>query len=682
MKPKTGSNNFLQSKEQFRQWLLDLRTGIVVHLPDTRIIFNNGRASELLGLSEGQMLGKQSVDPLWHFVDEQGNRVHPSHYPVDRVIAEGKPIVDMVFGVVSSKDEAKITWLLVNAFPELDHAGCLKYIIVSFYDTTTRKQAENAIKKSEEKLSTMLQTLSEGMVFVDIDGQIQYSNFSAQEILDIKQDDITGKFYQSREWNQIDSNGNPFPQDQLPLAIVLQKQCKVSNIEHGIIAANGEWKWLSVNAAPVFDDKGHISGAIASFRDNTKQKIAEKYEQFRTHILEQLATGTPLNILLESICEGIEALNHSILCQITTQYIPSSSDNEKRFSLDACFSQTIYGSIDRQILGTFNVYAKESQSPCVYSSEMVEQSIRLAGVAIEKSIAMDDLKLAASVFTHAREGIMITTPDGTIIDVNDGFSNITGYSKEEILGLNPRVLSSKRQSKEFYKTLWKALKSNGNWNGEIWNRRKSGEIYPEMLSISSTYDSDGKVQQYAALFSDITLLKEKEKKLQHVAYYDPLTDLPNRVLLADRLYQGMAQSQRRGRLLAVLFIDLDGFKAVNDAYGHGVGDQLLITLSASMKQTLREGDTLARIGGDEFVAVLVDLESIESVYLMLNRLLDVTSSAVYVDNRELHVSASIGATFYPQEVEIDVDGLVQQADQAMYTAKQRGKNRYNIFDYK
>lgn len=585
----------------------------------------------------------------------------------------------MVLGVVSDKKKDKITWMLVHAFPEFDSSGGLRQIIVNFNDITARAEAQLITQKSEAKLETMLQTLSEGMVFIDLNGQIEYSNASAQEILDIGHDDISGKFYQSRQWHQVDSEGNPYPLDQLPLATVLQKQCKVSNVEHGIIASNGDWKWLSVNAAPIFDDEGHLSGAIASFRDITKQRLAEKYDKFRTHILELLATGTPLKILLESICTGIESLNSSLRCQIfMLENVFSSLNNAGEILTNPCLSQSIYRSIDGQTLGTFTLYAKES--PCVYSLEMIEQTIQLACIAIEKNIAMDNLKLAASVFVNSREGIMITAPDGTIMDVNEGFCNTTGYAKEEILGLNPRVISSKRHGEDYYQTMWASLNLNGSWNGEIWNRRKNGEIYPEMLAISAVYDSEGAVMQYVALFSDITLLKEKEKQLQHTAYYDPLTDLPNRILLIDRMNQGIAQSQRRDRLLAVLFIDFDGFKLVNDTYGHDVGDRLLIALSANMKQTLREGDTLARIGGDEFVAVLIDLENMESTFSMLNRLLEVTSNTVYLDDIELHISASIGVTFYPQKAEVDIDGLLQQADRAMYKAKQNGKNRYHIFN--
>lgn len=289
------------------------------------------------------------------------------------------------------------------------------------------------------------------------------------------------------------------------------------------------------------------------------------------------------------------------------------------------------------------------------------------------------LKLAASVFSHAREGIMITDASGNIIEVNDTFSLITGYSREEAIGQNPRILQSGRESPEFYAKMWKSLLEKDHWDGEIWNRRKSGEDYAENLNISSVRSATGQVQNYVALFTDITQMKEHQGQLEHIAHYDPLTNLPNRVLLADRLSQAMVQCQRHQQSLAVAFLDLDGFKAVNDAHGHDVGDALLITVSQRMKEALREGDTLARIGGDEFVAVLADLAKVEDCQPVLERLLQVAAAPVTVGENVLKVTASIGVTIYPQDA-ANAEQLMRHADQAMYVAKQAGKNRYHLFD--
>jgi diguanylate cyclase (GGDEF)-like protein/PAS domain S-box-containing protein len=297
----------------------------------------------------------------------------------------------------------------------------------------------------------------------------------------------------------------------------------------------------------------------------------------------------------------------------------------------------------------------------------------------EKENLADELALAAKVFTHAREGIMITDAEGNIIDVNDTYSLITGYSREESIGRKPRIINFGRQTREFYVDMLKAIMKEGYWSGEIWNRRKNGEVYAEIKTISAVQDEHGITTHYVALGNDITPMKEQQTQLEYIAHYDILTNLPNRVLLADRLSQAMLQCGRHEHSLAVVFLDLDGFKAVNDAYGHNVGDQLLVALSLRMSAALREGDTLSRIGGDEFVAVLADLANVKDCQPVVERLLLAASESVTVGDVVLNISASIGVTLYPQD-NSDTDLLMRHADQAMYRAKELGKNCYHVFD--
>jgi diguanylate cyclase (GGDEF)-like protein/PAS domain S-box-containing protein len=319
-------------------------------------------------------------------------------------------------------------------------------------------------------------------------------------------------------------------------------------------------------------------------------------------------------------------------------------------------------------------------SPVRNEQGVVTHFVGVTRDVTERKQAQEKLQLAASVFSHAREGILITSADARIIDVNQTFTRITGYGRDEVLGKNPRLLNSGRQGKEFYVAMWRDLQVQGHWYGEVWNRRKSGEIYAQMQTISAVRDASGTITQYVALFSDITSLKENESKLERSAHYDALTGLPNRVLLADRLHQSMAQAQRRGHQLAVVYLDLDGFKSINDHHGHDAGDQLLMTLSKRMKLALREGDTLARIGGDEFVAVLLDLDGVQASVPMLSRLLGAASQPVKIGDVLAQVTASLGVTFYPQGEDVDADLLLRQSDQAMYQAKLSGKNRYHVFD--
>jgi diguanylate cyclase (GGDEF)-like protein/PAS domain S-box-containing protein len=297
----------------------------------------------------------------------------------------------------------------------------------------------------------------------------------------------------------------------------------------------------------------------------------------------------------------------------------------------------------------------------------------------EKEQLLQKIKRAASVFTHTQESIMITDAAATITEVNATFSRITGYTPKEVLGENSRILKSGRESPEFFSEMWDTLQTQGHWRGEIWNRRKNGEIYPAMLSICAVKNAAGLTQHYVSLSTDISSLKTYQGQLERITHYDVLTNLPNRVLVTDRITQSMVQCQRGSRSLAVAFMDLDGFKDVNDNYGHNAGDELLIAVSQQMKAALRDDDTLARISGDEFIAVIIDLEKPEDSVPVLECLLKAAANPVTVGDVVMQVSASIGVAFYPQDG-VEADPLIRHADQAMYVAKQAGKNRYHLFD--
>lgn len=289
------------------------------------------------------------------------------------------------------------------------------------------------------------------------------------------------------------------------------------------------------------------------------------------------------------------------------------------------------------------------------------------------------LQLASKVFASSQEGIIITDAENLIVDVNEAFVRITGYSREEMLGRSPAVLSSGRQPCEFYEQMWSELSSNGRWQGEIWNRRRSGEVYAELLSIDAVRGEDGKVSNYIAIFTDISQLKAHQNELDRIAHYDVLTGLPNRRLLDDRLVMAIAHAQRREELLAVCFLDLDNFKGVNDTYGHEVGDKVLVETAQGIRSVLRAHDTVARIGGDEFVLLLTELKSRSRIIEVMQRVLEMARRAMEIDGKTISLSASAGVAIYP-EIDLSADELLRFADQAMYRAKQQGRNRFILFD--
>lgn len=397
------------------------------------------------------------------------------------------------------------------------------------------------------------------------------------------------------------------------------------------------------------------------------------------HFFMNAINGLPIGEGMGA-CGSSAFLGHRVIIANVHKH-PWTSDFSEiamRANIYSCWSQPIF-SAQGKVLGTFALYHSHIRNPTDAEIHLIESEARLTSLAIEQSRAEARLHLAASVFTHAREGILITDAQGDIIETNDVFSEITGYNREEVIGKNPRLLQSGRHNQDFYNSLWRNLINKGEWHGEIWNKRKNGEHFASMMTISAVQDIHGIAQNYVNLFTDITPIKEHQRQLEYIAHYDALTGLPNRVLLADRLKQAIAHSHRKGGSVAVVYLDLDGFKAVNDQHGHDTGDQLLVNIAHRLKEVLREGDTLARIGGDEFIVVMIGLEKTADYEAVLNRLLSVAAEPVLLNQQFLRVSASIGATIYPQD-NSDADQLLRHADQAMYIAKQAGKNCYHLFD--
>ena len=291
----------------------------------------------------------------------------------------------------------------------------------------------------------------------------------------------------------------------------------------------------------------------------------------------------------------------------------------------------------------------------------------------------EQLKLAANVFNYSHDGILFSDAENNIIKTNAAFTKITGYLANEVLGKNPRLLQSGKQNKLFYETMWKKLLKYEHWDGELCNKHKNGQLFIIHTSILIIKDAAGNVKNFLAIFSDITLRKTHEDSLKKIAYFDALTGLPNRTLLTDRMGQGIQQTLRHDNTMAFCYLDLDGFKPVNDLYGHAVGDSLLQQVSERIVHCLRKIDTLSRVGGDEFVILLLDQKSEDEYIATIKRILQVIEQPFIVEGHSINISVSIGITLFPQN-NSDPDTLLRHADQAMYNAKLQGKNQYILFD--
>ncbi len=320
---------------------------------------------------------------------------------------------------------------------------------------------------------------------------------------------------------------------------------------------------------------------------------------------------------------------------------------------------------------SFNEFVKRLET---YKENLIKENIMRKETEIQ-------LQLFEKVFENANEGITITQPDGKIQAVNQAFTDITGYTAQDAIGQNPRILKSDRHDQAFYKTMWQSLILKGQWSGEIWNRKKSGQAYPEFLSISVIRNKSGQVKNYVAVFHDISEMKTKEKQIEYMAYHDPLTGLSNRTLFKDRLEHAINRARREAKMVQLIFIDLDNFKNVNDTAGHAHGDELLKEAGKRLLIVSRASDTVARLGGDEFVIMVTDVDNMMEIIGMVKRIQDSFSAPFNIDGKSFHITCSIGISVFPEDGD-DADTLVRHADLAMYHAKDKGKDKYYLFEHK
>jgi diguanylate cyclase (GGDEF)-like protein/PAS domain S-box-containing protein len=293
--------------------------------------------------------------------------------------------------------------------------------------------------------------------------------------------------------------------------------------------------------------------------------------------------------------------------------------------------------------------------------------------------ANERLELFARMFDNSGEAMMITGADRCILMVNPAFEQITQYRAAEVVGKNPKLLSSGKQTADFYKFMWATIEASGQWSGEIWNRRKNGEVYPEWLSIGVVKNAKGQIINYISLFSDITKRKEAERRIEFLAHYDILTRLPNRALFADRMKHALLLASRSNSKVGLMFLDLDKFKSINETLGHLAGDQLLQSVAARLLSCVRQSDTVCRQGGDEFLILLEEIGSVADIDQIAHKIMAAMSVAHQLENEKIIVSFSIGAAIYPDDAD-EVESLVHCADQAMYLAKSSGRNNFKLYN--
>lgn len=474
----------------------------------------------------------------------------------------------------------------------------------------------------------------------------------------------------------------------------LMEQERTVSHEEQITTHDGRSLQLLVTKGPVRDANGQVSGLFSVSRDITARKRTEAALLASEAAMRTAQRLANIGNWEWDIASGRQTWSEQVyrIYGLSTELPPPGyPDIRSLFSeagwhtLEAAIQQALHGIDDYAI--DIELIRRDGARRWVniHGFRRLDHDgkvLQLYGTVQDitpRKLAELALREASVVFESSHQGIMVVSPDMRISRVNPAFTRITGYGAEEMLGHTPRVLSSGLHDQAFYQQLFASLREHGYWHGEIWNRRKNGEIYPEALTISVAHGEAGEVLHYIAVFSDISRIKAHEAELDRMAHYDPLTGLPNRRLLGDRLEQAIARTLRSGRSLAVCYLDLDDFKEVNARGGRSVGDNLLVAVSENLKQVLRSEDTLARLGDDEFVILLSEVASVEDCSATLDRILAAINLPVATLCGTISVSASIGVCVYPDD-NVDAGQLLRHADQAMYLAKGSGKNRYHLFD--
>ncbi len=463
--------------------------------------------------------------------------------------------------------------------------------------------------------------------------------------------------------------------------------------EYRLRSADGTYRWVLNSSAPYFTSTGLFCGFISTCLDISESKEVEFRLRESETALKTIFNSVNDAIFLHDVDGRIIDVNDRMLdfygvtkeeaLSMTIEGHFSGADNDMSF-LPMAWHKVLEGETM-----LFEWKARRPHDGSEFEVEVFLRKIVLSGqdaiIANVRDITgrkkmEQDLMLAAKVFDNSIEGISITDTRGVMEMVNPAFTQITGYTAAEAIGRNPRILKSKHHTPEFYKEMWNSLKRNGQWSGEIWNRRKNGEAYPEWLNISAIYDNNGTTTHYVGVFHDITEIKKNQEAIQYQAHHDALTGLPNRTLFQDRLLMALNHAQRHHQKVAVLFLDLDNFKNVNDSLGHACGDLLLKEIASRLALTVREEDSIARLGGDEFTVILAEAGTleVEGVARIAKRIIDEINMPIMLQDHELFVGASIGISIYPDDG-TDPAILTKCADMAMYRAKEHGRNNFQFF---
>jgi diguanylate cyclase (GGDEF)-like protein/PAS domain S-box-containing protein len=693
---KRAEKDLLASETRFRQMFEHNDAVMLLIEPQSGAIEDaNAAASRFYGYS---------IDTLRSMKIDQINLLSPEQVAAERARAARQECNYFVFPHRLASGDVRLVEVHVSLFA----AGERLLLLSIIHDVTARRQAEIELERNQQLLRSIIDN-SAAVIFVkDLHGRYLMVNRRYSELFHVSDEEMRGR-----------SDHDLFAADVADAVLAADRQVLSSGaaqeFEEVVPQEDGPHTYLALKF-PLFDSGGHPYAVCGIATDISERKGAEaeilalnqSLEQrvdARTRELTQavealaererefrgLANNVPDNIVRYSLDGRLLYLNRTLERTLGVSAADVVGKTAREIAPDGRYDALAAAVLQVGASGD-NVELEQvvpgpDGKPRYHLIRIVAEpgpdgrpaSVLAVGRDLtEQKLAEEELRLAASVFHNSAEGVLVTDASGCIVSVNPAFTDITGYSEAEAIGKKPSLLRSDRQGVEFYRAMWHALTHDGRWQGEIWNRKKSGEAYLEWLTINRIDDSVGTPVRYVSVFHDITEMRRKDERIHHLAFHDALTGLPNRTLIHDRLQHALDRAQRQQGRLSVTFIDLDRFKGVNDALGHDIGDLLLQEVARRIQGRLRAADTVARLGGDEFVVLMEELGEAEHCASLAQELIAVIAQPMQLRGYTVEIGASLGTAFYPEDGSDPLE-LMKRADTAMYAAKAAGRNTYRFF---
>ncbi len=648
-------------------------------------IYVNAAWENASGLSSKEVINV----PMTQLIQNSNNSVNLDYFNKLRKAIETEEVQSIEFTWINARGEK--LYLDYKIVPEFDVNGKMTSLLAIGHDITDLRKMGIEVEERLHFTAQLIDSIPIPLFYKDEQGRYLGCNHAFEEFIGYTQHEIIGKSV--HELSPKELAETYFVADN-----ALFDKPGVQTYETKMRSGNGEYKDVSFHKATFNKSDGQLGGLVGVIFDITERKRAEESLAASEQKFRRLAENSPDNIVRYDLQCRARYINPLMLKTIGA--VPERIIGKTPIELGASgpeISAEYEGHI-RQVLKsgessdmelTFqHPNGKNSYHLIRFAAEWDSQGDITGVLAIGRDITElkkveSTLRIAATAF-ESQEGMVVTDAVGVILSINSSFTRITGYTADEVIGKNPNILKSGRQNQKFYADMWESINTAGFWEGEIWNRRKNGVIYPEYLTITAVKDGKGTVTNYVASLSDITRRIEAEKQALNLAFYDPLTGLPNRRLLQDRLSQTLASSVRTGRENGLLFIDLDNFKSINDTLGHDIGDQLLQEAANRIQHCIREGDTVARFGGDEFVVILNELNSLEiraanQIESIVTKMLSLLRRPYQLFGQSFRITSSIGATLFGEQ-KVSIEEILKQADIAMYQAKKEGRNGLRFFD--